>query len=110
MEDKMKDNVVSYYTLEAMLAREERHIKRLMVLLTIAVIMLFASNAVWLYCWQSYDYSCGEQVVTVDGKEGTANYIGNDGDIMNGESSSNEAMEDAPKEEREVEGDAPEEE
>lgn len=108
MEDKMKENSVSYYTLEAMLAREERHIRRLLILLAIAVVMLFASNAMWLYAWNQYDYS-GQETVTVDGKEGTANYIGNDGEIVNGESDSDSQTVET-EEESEVEGDASEEE
>lgn len=62
----------------------ERTTKRLWIALILAVVMLFASNAIWLIAWTSYDYS-SEEVVTVDGKDGVANYIGNDGDIMNGE-------------------------
>lgn len=108
MEDKMKENAVSYYTLEAMLAREERHIRRLLILLLISVVMLFASNALWLYAWNQYDYS-GQETVTVDGKDGTASYIGNDGEIVNGESSG-DSQTVATEEESEVEGDASEEE
>lgn len=107
MEDKMKENAVSYYTLEAMLAREERHIRRLLILLAIAVVMLFASNALWLYAWNQYDYS-GQETVTVDGKDGTASYIGNDGEIVNGEGSGDSQTVET-EEESEVEGDASEE-
>lgn len=62
----------------------ERTTKRLWIALILAIIMLFASNAGWLIAWYSYDYS-SEETVTIDGKDGVANYIGNDGDIMNGE-------------------------
>lgn len=109
MEDnKMKDNAVSYYTMEAMLAREERLIWRLLILLLISVVMLFASNALWLYAWNQYDYS-GRETVTVDGKNGIASYIGNDGEIVNGESSRDSQTVET-EEESEVEGYASEEE
>lgn len=62
----------------------ERTTKRLWIALILAIIMIFASNAGWLIAWYSYDYS-SEETVTIDGKDGVANYIGNDGDIMNGE-------------------------
>ena len=55
--------------------------------LAIAVVLLFATNAAWLYVWNQYDYE--SEVVTVDSEDGgNANYIGNNGDINNGESGS----------------------
>lgn len=74
---------VPYIVHEASMARMERQIKRLWIAVIIAVCLLFASNAAWLYAWCQYDYS-SEEIVTVDGKDGIANYIGNDGDIVNG--------------------------
>lgn len=75
---------VPYIVHESALAREERHIRRLVFALVVAVLLLFASNMVWLYYWTQYDY-VSDETITVDGKSGTANYIGNDGDIYNGE-------------------------
>lgn len=74
---------VSYIVHEGILAREERHIKRLVIALIVAIILIFASNAIWLYAWFQYDYVSTE-TITIDGKDGIANYIGNDGDIYNG--------------------------
>ena len=79
MEDKM---VVPYIVYEGERARNERTTKRLIHALIVALAILFATNAVWLYAWMSYDYS-GAETVTVDG-EGIANYIGNSGVITNG--------------------------
>lgn len=73
----------------------ERTVKRQWIALIIALCMLFASNAAWLYCWCQYDYS-SEEIVTVDGKDGIANYIGNDGDIVNGENHGSETEETNP--------------
>ena len=75
---------VPYIVHESSMARMERQVKRGWIALIVAVCLLFASNAAWLYAWCQYDYS-SEEVVTVDGKDGVANYIGNDGDIINGE-------------------------
>jgi hypothetical protein len=52
------------------------------VLFLITLVMLFATNAAWLYEWTQYDY------VSVDSQGGSANYIGRDGDITNGSSES----------------------
>lgn len=73
---------VPYIVHEGALAREERNTKRFFIALVVCIVLLFLSNAIWLYCWTSYDYYGEEtQTVTVDGKQGTANFIGNDGVI-----------------------------
>ena len=73
----------------------ERMVKRLWIALIICIALIFVSNACWLYAWCQYDYS-SEEVVTVDGKDGIANYIGNDGDIVNGENHGSETEETNP--------------
>ena len=65
----------------------ERMVKRLWIALIVCICLIFASNAAWLYAWMQYDYSSEETVVDVNSDDGgNANYIGNDGDIVNGES------------------------
>ena len=86
---------VPYIVHEATMARMERHIKRLWIAVIVAVCLLFASNVAWLYAWCQYDYS-SEEIVTVDGKDGIANYIGNDGDIVNGKNNGSETEETNP--------------
>lgn len=86
---------VPYIVHELSMARMERQIKRLWIAVIAAVFLLFASNAAWLYAWCQYDYSSEEIVVEQDAQDGgNANYIGNDGDIVNGlpESDSSEAQ------------------
>lgn len=86
---------VPYIVHESSMARMERQVKRGWIALIVAVCLLFASNAAWLYAWCQYDYS-SEEIVTVDGKDGVANYIGNDGDIVNGENHGSETEEKNP--------------
>lgn len=80
---------IPYIVHEGAMARNERNVRRLTIALVLAVVMIFASNATWLYAWCQYDY-CSEEVVvdSIDG--GNANYIGQDGDIYNGTSDSKE--------------------
>ena len=88
---------VPYIVHEASMARMERQIKRLWIALIVAIVLLFAINAAWFYAWCQYDYSSEEIVVQQDAKDGgNANYIGNDGDIVNGlpESDSSKAQTD----------------
>lgn len=76
------DKDVPYLVFEGQMARNERSIKRLIIALIIAVILIFATNMAWLYAWNLYDYST--ETVEIDSGEGIANYIGNDGEINNG--------------------------
>lgn len=102
---------IPYIVYEASEARAERRLKdfeekadkrhkRVIIALIISIILIFVSNAVsnaiWACVWYQYDYSSDEVVTktTVDGKNGIANYIGNNGDINNGKNSSSEASAD----------------
>lgn len=80
---------VPYIVHESAMARNERTIKRLVIALIIAVALIFASNAAWLYAWMQYDYTSEESVIDVNAEDGVANYIGNDGDIVNGADNGN---------------------
>lgn len=76
---------VPYIVYEGMLVRMERQIKRLWVALIVAIIALVACNLAYLWYLNQYDFVSYE-VSSADG--GNANYIGQDGDIYNGESKS----------------------
>lgn len=75
---------------ESCMVRWERLFKRIVVAWLVTILLFFASNCVWLYAWMQYDYSSDAttttetSTVTIDGKDGVANYIGNNGDITNG--------------------------
>lgn len=101
----MQDERVSvpYIVYEGEQARNERTHKRLIIALIITIMLLFATNALWISAWMSYDYA-GEieatQNVDVDAKDGVANYVGHDGDIVNGtDSGKNNISDDASTEE-----------
>lgn len=83
----MNQETVPYIVHEGIMARHERMMRRLVIALLISVALIFASNAIWLYAWSQYDYtsSSSTNTVKIDGKDGIANYIGNDGDITNGD-------------------------
>lgn len=83
---------VPYIAFEGAQARMERVNNRLFKVIIALIIALFLSNALWLYAWTRYDYSDTEALdtITVDAGNGTANYIGNDGDITNGTDNGNE--------------------
>ena len=73
---------VPYIAHESAVARLERVIKRLWVLVLVLIILLAASNAAWIW-WES-QYQTIETTITQENADGYNNYIGNDGDIVNG--------------------------
>ena len=81
MEEK-SNTTIPYIAFESVLARMDRNIKRLVIALIVCIVIVFASNAIWLYAWMQYDYSGSD--VSVDSKDGIANYIGGSGGIING--------------------------
>ena len=83
----MEDNKIPYIAFEAEMARHERTIKRLLIALVVAIALLFVSNVAWLFFFNQFDYAT--DTVTQELDTGNANYIGEDGNINNGEASSN---------------------
>lgn len=87
---------VPFVALESERARSERQLKDerdrhdkvkvwMFAIIIILIIALIGCNMAWLAVWNSYDFESYE-LSTAGG--GNANYIGNDGDIYNGESTS----------------------
>ena len=73
---------VPYIVRDGAVARLGRVIKRLWVLVLALIILLCASNAAWIW-WES-QYQTIETTITQENADGYNNYIGNDGDIVNG--------------------------
>lgn len=75
---------IPYIAYEAEQARNERHIKRLIVALIISIALIFASNAIWLWAWCRYDYSSEDISYSQDGQGINNINAGTQGDIDNG--------------------------
>ena len=76
---------VPYIVHEGAVARLERVIKRMWVLVLSLIILLFVSNAAWIW----YESQFKEIRIEQDNGSGYNNFIGNDGDIHNGETDNN---------------------
>ena len=76
---------VPYIAHESAVARLERVIKRLWVLALVLIVLLAASNAAWIW-WES---QFEEVRIEQENESGYNNFIGNDGDIYNGETDNN---------------------
>lgn len=88
---------IPYIAYESAMARSERHIKRLVIALIVAVVMIAVTNIAWLYVWNSYEY-VGNSTETTYSQDGEGvNIIGDDN---NHESESDgENVNEIPKEE-----------
>lgn len=80
----MDNKTIPYIAYELEQAKHERTVKRLITALIVAVILVFATNIVWIVMMSGYDVASEASEVTLDGSEGIANYIGRDGGINNG--------------------------
>lgn len=58
------------------------------IIIVLLIVLLVITNAMWLIAWNQYDYIDGEVYTEVDAGNGTANYIGHNGDINNGKDNS----------------------
>ena len=68
---------VPYIVYKGAQARHERTIKRLIIIIIVAISMLFASNAIWIYMWSQYDTV--EYDYTQDGRG--VNIIGSENEV-----------------------------
>lgn len=80
--DNQKD--VPYIAHESILARMERTIKRLWVLCIMLLIALVASNVGWLIYESQFEDTTTTEI-TQENDCGYNNFIGNNGDIYDGE-------------------------
>lgn len=90
-ENRQNVDPVPYIVHESAMARQERTIKRLWILLILVISLLVATNGAWL--WWKTQWEVVETEITQENNGGYNNYIGNDGDIYNGEADNQDAPE-----------------
>ena len=77
-------NSVPFIVHEAGMARMERTVSRLWVLLILLVVLLVGSNVAWIMYESQFEVIETEVTQEAEGN-GNNNYIGNDGDIIYGQ-------------------------
>ena len=90
-ENRQNVEPVPYIVHESAMARQERTIKRLWILLILVISLLVATNGLWI--WYESQWEVVETEITQENNGGYNNYIGNDGDIYNGETDDQNAPE-----------------
>ena len=81
---------VPYVVHESAMARAERQTKSLVWVVVLLIVLLVVSNGAWL--WYENQFEVVEETtttITQDNADGYNNYIGNDGDIVNGKADNN---------------------
>ena len=81
---------VPYVVHESAMARAERHTNALILVIVLLIVLLVGSNGAWL--WYENQFEVVEETtttITQDNADGYNNYIGNDGDIVNGKADNN---------------------
>lgn len=84
--DKTMPEAVPYIVHESAMARAERGAKRLWIVIILLIVLLVGTNGAWL--WYESQFETVTTEVTQENADGYNNYIGNDGDIVNGETDS----------------------
>lgn len=89
MNDKIDERTISSVDHQYDMARLERIIKRLWIIILALLILFAGTNGLWIYEWNQYDY---EDIVVDSDDGGNANYLqaGANGVINNGKSESQE--------------------
>ena len=81
---KSKDQpseTVPYIVHEGMMARAERMAKRLWITILLLIVLLVGTNGAWIW----YESQFENIAISQENEDGYNNFIGNDGDIFNGE-------------------------
>lgn len=81
--------IVPYVAHESDMARSERHIKRLWIVILVLIVALIGTNLAWIIYEAQFDI-VEETTITQENDNGYNNYIGNDGNINYGETDDNE--------------------
>lgn len=93
MENKNRN--IPYIVYEAMLEKEDRQQRRMVVIIILLIVLLVSSNLLWIYEWNQYDY-VDSSSIEIDAEDGgNANYVGGNGEIVNGSNKSDKDLEES---------------
>lgn len=81
----MEELKISRFAYERERAKDEKTVRRLVAALILVIVLWFATIGMFVLYLGQYNFVDETSTITVEAKEGVANYIGNDGDIINGE-------------------------
>lgn len=74
-------NDVPFIVHESAMARAERAAKRLWITIVLLALLLVGTNGAWIWYQSQFE----DIAISQENEDGYNNFIGNDGDIFNGE-------------------------
>lgn len=81
-----KNSNVPFVVYQATAARQERQIRRMWIVVLVLIVALIVSNLAWIVYESSFEEKITTEEIIIDAdNNGNANYIGQDGNIYNGE-------------------------
>lgn len=81
--EKSTPEAVPYIVHESAMARAERGAKRLWTVIILLIVLLVGTNGAWLWYESQFETVETTEVIQ-ENADGYNNYVGNDGDIVNG--------------------------
>ena len=90
MNDDMTNVVMSSADWQRNEQRHLRREKRFVALIVLLIVLLVGSNVGWLIYNSQFEVVEESTTITQENAEGYNNFIGNDGDIVNGETNNKE--------------------
>ena len=75
------NEAVPFIVHEGMMARAERTAKRLWITILLLIVLLVGTNGAWIWYQSQFE----DIAISQENEDGYNNFIGNDGDIFNGE-------------------------
>lgn len=81
--ENVNPEAVPYIVHESAMARAERSAKRLWAVIILLIVFLVGSNGAWLWYESQFETVETTEVIQ-ENADGYNNYVGNDGDIING--------------------------
>ena len=72
---------VPFIVHEGMMARAEITIKRLWITILLLIVLLVGTNGMWIWYQSQFE----DIAISQENEDGYNNFVGNDGDIFNGE-------------------------
>lgn len=83
---------IPFVVYQATAARQERQIRRMWIVILFLICALIGTNIAWVVYENSFKDVVTSEEIIVDAQEnGIANYIGQDGNIYNGEDNNKES-------------------
>lgn len=89
-ETESRKTSIPYVAYESAMARSDQNSKRMWIVILVLILALIGTNLAWIVYETQFETVEESTVVEQENSNGDNNYIGNDGDIIYGETENND--------------------